>query len=193
MISGSHCNTLVSVFGSYRIRLKMVLAGCISSQICTMVYGGEQMCTRTLPSGCTMFKPICRSTVKRGSSQTISSLHRDQLVHASMRGENAETYSGNLPLHRATYSFFTSPFTNSRDSVVASAGLSGRIMSPEVSLSSRFTATWRGRRGSFERRIARRTIHLLESKIVLQDLDETVAEVASSCMHWLRARVRHLQ
>jgi len=44
--------------------------------------------------GCTMFSPICRSTVTSGSSQVVSSF-------------------GNFPITRAIYSFFTKPAVNS--------------------------------------------------------------------------------
>lgn len=53
------------------------------------------------------------------------------------------TYSGNFPLHLATYSFLTSPLTNSCESVFASAELSGRIIMPDVNLSSRLMAKFR--------------------------------------------------
>ena len=59
---------------------------------------------------------------------------------ASRHKHDEGTYSGNLPSQRAMYSFLTCPLTNSFVRTVASAGVSGRIINPDVNLSNLFTA-----------------------------------------------------
>jgi hypothetical protein len=50
------------------------------------------------------------------------------------------THSGNWPKHRAIYSFFTLPSTNSLHNKFARLDVNPMIMQPDVNLSSRFTA-----------------------------------------------------
>lgn len=92
----------------------------------------------TLPSGCTILRPICRSTVRRGSSHVISALWAISSRHYVNRCQH--TYVGNSPLQRATYSFRTKPLTNSADNERAKSAFKGIIIKPDVSLSRRLIA-----------------------------------------------------
>ena len=91
----------------------------------------------TRPSGWTMFRPIWRSTVSSGSSQTTSPLEDDERRH---RPRKLETYSGKFPFTPATYSLRTLPSMNSFVRLRARSAFKGMIMSPEVRRSSLFTA-----------------------------------------------------
>ncbi len=84
-----------------------------------------------------MLRPTCLSIVNRGSSHTTSSLQDDQ---DGLNLLMIDSYSGNSPLHLATYSFLILPPKNSLDSSCAQAADVGIIISPDVSLSSRLTA-----------------------------------------------------
>ena len=54
--------------------------------------------------------------------------------------EKWPTHAGNIPLHLAIYSLPTEPLKNSCVSSLAREGDVGRIIKPDVSLSSLFTA-----------------------------------------------------
>lgn len=69
----------------------------------------------------------------------FSSTNR-QLRECNEKDRCRNTYSGNLPLHRAIYSFLTLPAVNSSDSVCARFEERPTTMMPDVKRSRRFTA-----------------------------------------------------
>lgn len=94
----------------------------------------------TLPWGWTTFKPICLSTVSKGWSTRVSSLEERNLGWDNIVKDDA--YSGNSPATLAIYSFLTFPWTNSSPISLASFNVRGKISNPDVSRSSRLTATF---------------------------------------------------
>ena len=99
--------------------------------------------TLTLPSLCTMLSPIGRLIQSSGWSTTTSCLSQASgiMINAfNERSKQVWTHSGNLPLHLATYTLPTRPLKNSCVNSFARTADVGRIISPDVNLSNRFTA-----------------------------------------------------
>ena len=140
-----------------------------------------------MPSGWTILSPICRSTVSSGSSHTTSCLATDRQTTqlASVRETRSHgTHSGNSPRQRATYSFCIVPSANSDERFRAHSAVSGMIIKPEVNRSSLLIA---GRISDTQQSLERlstneRTVDLLITEVIFQDLDKAVAEIPSRCV-----------
>ena len=98
------------------------------------------------------------------------------------------THSGNSPFTRAMYSFLTVPATNSSVSTRARSDDSAIIIRPDVSRSSRLTARISDLYQSAvlkQIQSIRLTVHIFETKLIFEDLNHRVFEIAASSVHWL--------
>ena len=145
----------------------------------------------TFPSGWMILSHICLSIVSSGSSHVISSLERKFIIVMNTQEYHPSllTYSGNSPRTRATYSLRIVPEVNSEVKVRARSAESAIIMSPDVSLSNRLTATEiAGIRYTVKGDVriqAERTIDIWETKIIFKNFYKRVFEVTASRMHGL--------